>query len=207
MARKYSSTSIETTLATSISNSATTMEVAANTATTLLGGVTLAAGNVDQFTVVLDPSTVNEEIVFITGVLGDTFTIQRAKAGTSGISHSAGAKIQHVLTSDDLYFFRDGTTTADAAVPKATVTTKGDLIAATANATVTRVPVGSNGYVLTANTTATAGIAWAAVPQELPSQTGNAGKYLYTDGTNPSWENVDTTSFNPTPTVFLLMGA
>lgn len=35
---------------------------------------------------------------------------------------------------------------------------------------------------------------WAAIPDELPSQTGNAGKFLYTDGTNPLWGVVITGS-------------
>ena len=51
MARQYSSISVETTLASGISSTATTMTVAAGTGSALLGGVTLAAGNVDQFTV------------------------------------------------------------------------------------------------------------------------------------------------------------
>jgi hypothetical protein len=81
--------------------------------TALLGGVTLAAGNVDIFTVAIDVDTVNEEIVFVTGVSGDTLTISRGQAGTgtagvSGIAHSAGATIKHVLTSSDLIFFRNG---------------------------------------------------------------------------------------------------
>jgi hypothetical protein len=106
MTRLYSSISVETTLASTISNSATTMTVAAGTGTALLGGVTLAAGNVDQFTVALDPDTANEEIVFITGASTDTFTIVRARAGTSAVSHSSGATIKHVLTSDDLNAFK-----------------------------------------------------------------------------------------------------
>jgi len=96
-----------------INTTATTMvlpSVAA--ATALLGGVTLAAGNVDIFTVALDVDTVNEEIVFVTGVSGDTLTISRGQAGTgtagvSGIAHSAGASVKHVLTSSDLIFFRN----------------------------------------------------------------------------------------------------
>ena len=102
MIRQYSSTSVETTLASGISSSATSMTVATGTATALLGGVTLSAGNVDQFTVAIDPDTTNEEIIFITGVASDTFTIQRGKAGSSAIAHSAGATVQHVLSSDDL---------------------------------------------------------------------------------------------------------
>ena len=82
------------------------MTVAAGTGSALLGGVTLAAGNVDQFTVAIDPDTTNEEIVFITANSSDTFTIVRARAGTSGVQHSAGATVQHVLTSDDLNAFK-----------------------------------------------------------------------------------------------------
>ena len=52
-------------------------------------------------------------------------------------------------------------TTANAAVPKSTVTTKGDLIAATASATVSRLGVGTNGQILTADSTAATGIKWA----------------------------------------------
>jgi hypothetical protein len=83
------------------------MTVATGTATTLLGGVTVVANS--QFTVAIDPDTQNEEIVFITaGPSGDTFTIDRAEAGTSAVSHSTGATVKHVLTSDDLTAFAAG---------------------------------------------------------------------------------------------------
>lgn len=106
MTRQYSSISVETALASEISATATSMTVTAGTGSALLGGVTLAAGNVDQFTVALDPDTNNEEIVFITANSSDTFTITRARAGTSGVIHSAGAVVKHVLTSDDLNAFK-----------------------------------------------------------------------------------------------------
>lgn len=190
MTRKYSSTSVETTLAGTISNSATTITVAAGTGTALMGGVTLAAGNVDQFTVALDPDTVNEEIVFVTAVSSDTLTVVRGRAGTTAIVHTAGATVQHVLTSDDLNFYTAGVATADAAIPKSLVTTKGDILAATASATVARVGVGANDYILTADSTQSAGIKWAAAPISLPSQTGNSAKYLTTNGTTASWGNL-----------------
>jgi hypothetical protein len=162
MTRKFSSISVESTLASGISNSQTTLTVATGTGSALLGGVTLAAGNVDQFTLALDPDTTNEEIVFATAVAADTFTIVRARAGSSGISHSGGATVRHVLTSDDLTFFNTGVATADAAIPKSTVTTKGDLIVAPASGVVTRVGVGSNTQVLTADSTTASGVKWAA---------------------------------------------
>lgn len=49
------------------------------------------------------------------------------------------------------------------------------------------------------------GSAWVnAAIDALPSQTGNDGKYLTTDGSTASWATITT---DPTPTVFLLMGA
>jgi hypothetical protein len=112
MTRQYSSISVETTLAGSINTTATTITVATGTATTLMGGITLAGGNVDIFTVALDADTVNEEIVYVTQVSGDTLTISRGQAGTgspgvSGLAHTAGASVKHVLTSSDLIFFRN----------------------------------------------------------------------------------------------------
>jgi hypothetical protein len=88
------------------------MTLATGTATALMGGISLAPSNVDIFTVALDVDTVNEEIVFVTGVSGDTLTISRGQAGTgspgvSGVSHTAGATVKHVLTSSDLIFFRN----------------------------------------------------------------------------------------------------
>jgi hypothetical protein len=71
-----------------------------------MGGVTLASGNVDVFTVAIDVDTINEEIVFITNQTSDTMTIVRGRAGTSPTTHSAGASVKHVLTSYDLTNFQ-----------------------------------------------------------------------------------------------------
>ena len=108
MTRKYSSISVETTLASGISNSATTMTVATGTGAALLGGVTLATGNIDTFSVAIDPDTQNEEIVFITQNSSDSFTIVRGQSGSSAISHSGGATVKHVFVSEALNAFEAG---------------------------------------------------------------------------------------------------
>jgi len=170
--RKYSSISVETTLATGISSTATSMTVATGTGSALMGGVTLASGNVDQFTVALDVDTQNEEIVFVTAVSGDTLTIVRARAGSSGISHSGGATVKHVLTSDDLTFYTTGVATADAAVPESVVTAKADLLVGLSSGVVDNLAVGTNGQVLTADSTQTLGLAWSAAASGDVTLTG-----------------------------------
>ena len=161
MTRKYTTISVETTLASGISNSATTMTVASGTGSALMGGVTLAPGNTDIFTVALDVDTQNEEVVYITQVSSDTFTIVRARAGTSAIAHTGGATVKHVLTSDDLNFYTAGVATADAAIPETVVTAKADLLVASASGVVDNLAVGTNGQVLTADSTQTLGVKWA----------------------------------------------
>ena len=168
MTRKYSSTSVATTLAAGVNSSATSITVAAGTGSALMGGVTLAAGNVDSFGVALDYDTINEEVVWVTGVSGDVLTVVRAQAGTTAIAHTAGASVKHVLTGDDATFFTAGVATADAAIPKALVTAKGDVVGATASGVPDNLAVGTNGQYLVADSTAAMGIKWATfVPPVL----------------------------------------
>jgi hypothetical protein len=51
---------------------------------------------------------------------------------------------------------------ADGAVAKSTFTTKGDIVAATAASTISRLGVGTNGQLLTADSTAATGMKWAS---------------------------------------------
>ena len=199
MARVYSSTSVATTLATTLTNVATSMTVTSGGGGPLIQGAGFANG--DIFTIAIDPDTQSEEICYVTANSGDVFTITRAQAGTSAVQHASGATVRHVLTSADLVYFRDGVTTANAAIPASTLTTKGDLLTRT-SATLQRLPVGSNGQILVADSTATLGLNWAASPTGLPSQTGNGGKYLKTDGSAASWNNVDITISTATGTTY-----
>jgi hypothetical protein len=123
--RKYSSISVETTLQTGIGSGDTTITAPSSSAVTLLlGGVSLAAGNVDQFTVVIDPDTANEEILFVTGVSGANMTVVRARAGTAPVAHTTGAVIRHSLTSDDLTYYTTGVDSAATAAGTLTFSNK-----------------------------------------------------------------------------------
>jgi hypothetical protein len=125
MTRRYSSISVETTLQATAVVGATTLTLPSSSAVTLLlGGAALSAGNVDQFTVVLDPDTANEEIVFVTGTSGATLTVVRGQAGTADIQHLAGAVIRHSLTSDDLTYYTTGVDSAATAAGTLTFTNK-----------------------------------------------------------------------------------
>lgn len=109
--RKYSSISQETTLTSALNSSATTMVV--GSATGLLAGI--SPGNttpLETFTVVIDPDTALEEIVDVTypsAPDSNTLTIVRGTGvdGTTGIAHSAGAKVRHMAIGRD---FREANT-------------------------------------------------------------------------------------------------
>jgi len=78
-------------------------------------------------------------------------------------------------------------TALDLKVDESLFDAKGDLLVASADNTPAKLSVGINGYLLTANSSATNGVEWAAAPVSLPSQTGNSGKYLTTDGSSATW--------------------
>jgi hypothetical protein len=102
--RKYSSISQETSLVSALNTTATTMVV--NSAA-VLGNITPASG--ERFTLVIDPDTALEEIVYAvspSSPSSTTITIIRGVDGTgtegvSGIAHSAGAKVRHMAIGVD----------------------------------------------------------------------------------------------------------
>lgn len=111
-------------------------------------------------------------------VTGTTFATYKALADLSNVDN----------TSDANKPVSSATQTAlDLKVDESLFDAKGDLLVASADNTPAKLTVGTNGYLLTANSSATNGVEWAAAPVSLPSQTGNNGYYLTTDGTNASW--------------------
>jgi hypothetical protein len=111
-------------------------------------------------------------------VTGTTFATYKALANLSSVDN----------TSDADKPVSSATQTAlDLKVDESLFDAKGDLLVASADNTPAKLTVGTNGYLLTANSEATNGVEWAAAPVSLPSQSGNSGKYLTTDGTSASW--------------------
>ena len=97
--RKYSSRAQQTTLASGITSGDTTMTVVSGS--NLMGGKTPAVG--ETYTVVIDPDTSTEEIVDVSNYAsGNTLTIARAIDGSTGVAHSAGAIVRHMVIGRDL---------------------------------------------------------------------------------------------------------
>lgn len=80
---------------------------------------------------------------------------------------------------------------------------KGTILVGTGSGTLTAQTLGTDGQYLQADSTQADGVKWSTV-DALPSQTGNTGKYLTTNGTSASWATITT---DPSPTSFMLMGA
>jgi len=79
-------------------------------------------------------------------------------------------------------------TNADAATQKATLTTKGDIYAATAASTPARLGVGTNGQVLTADSSAATGLKW-----ESPAGGGKVLQVVY--GSTTTYTSTTSTTF------------
>ena len=102
------------------------------------------------FYVVIDPGTSSEEKCSAT-ISGSTLTLTRGQDDTTAVSHSSGATIYPVFSADD----------ADEANEVASkLTTKGDLLVTTGSV-LNRLPVGTDTHVLTADSSAANGVAWA----------------------------------------------
>ncbi len=141
--RQYKGAAAQTTITNALASGDTSITIAATT-----GWPSTAAV---PFFVVISPGTSSEEKCLAT-ISGSTLTLTRAQDDTTAQSHSSGATIYPVFSADD----------ADEANFLASrYTTKGDVVVF--NGTdVVRVGVGANDTVLTADSSQSAGVKWAA---------------------------------------------
>jgi hypothetical protein len=180
--RYYSSTSVTTALTGTVGPSTTSITLAS----------TVGMPGSLPYTLILDPDTLVEEIVTVTGASGTTLTVTRGQDGTTGQNHTAGAVVVHGVSARD---FREpqahmdltadvhGVTGALASaasvtalststsgslggkVDKSTLAGKGYLVTATTGSTPAGLAPGADGTVLTCRQcTQTNGIKWGTAP-------------------------------------------
>jgi len=172
--------------------------------TTVLGSATLASASIGSVT--------NAQIQYLTGLTGNVqsqisglLTPAQASALYLTLTSAASTYLTQTSASNTYAAIAGTTFTGGVTIPTLTLTnalsvvnggtgltatTKGGIYVGTGTTAFVNVPTTTDGYILTADSTQSAGLKWAAAPVSLPSQTGNSGKYLTTDGTTASWATV-----------------
>jgi hypothetical protein len=114
--------------------------------------------------------------------------------GTDNITYTQFNAAKTITAGNGLTEATPGILSIDTAITisSADYSSKGAIVVGTGTGTFTTQAVGTNGQVLTANSALADGIEWTTL-SALPSQSGNSGKYLTTNGTAASWATVNAT--------------
>lgn len=146
--RLFAGAAVQTTLASTISGSDTTITIVSDTG---------YPSGADEFFVVIDPDQANEEKVLVTRS-GTTLTAasvaKRGVDGTAAANHAAGAVVYPCVSAQDL---------DEANELVSTLTSTGDLLVYGASGVV-RLPVGGDDEMLVADSGEVLGVKWVAQP-------------------------------------------
>jgi hypothetical protein len=151
--RDYAGAAVDTTITANITSTDLSISIASSTGWP-------SGGANGPFFVIVDYDVAGKEKIEVASRTGTTLTIantsKRGIDGTTAAAHNAPAKIRHCYTAQDA-------DEANRAVAQTigTVTTKGDLLAATGANTLARRAVGSNDLPLVADSAQATGIKWA----------------------------------------------
>ena len=218
-ATSASSASTSASSAATSASSAATSATSANNSYISITGLT-GSGLLRDMGTITESDTTTSTYINIATIAANASTsaasaaTSATSAATSASSASTSASSAATSASSAATSASSAATSAASAANSATAlgsallatsfNAKGDIFVASANDTAAILSVGADGYLLTASSTATNGITWAAAPVSLPSQTGNGGKYLTTDGSTASWATITT---DPLTDIFMMMGA
>ena len=147
----------------------------------VIGSTTLASASIGAVTA--------GQIQYLAGLTSDVQTQLDGKVTAAQVAALyaplAGATFTGAISATTLTLTNDLTVANGGTGLSAT--TKGGIFVGNSTTAFTNVTVGTDGYLLTADSAQATGLKWAAAPVSLPTQTGNNGKYLTTDGTAASW--------------------
>jgi len=191
-----------------------TINLASNTVNATLAQLNSAVSDADVASLAGTETLTNKTISGSSNTLSNidlasqvTGTLPVGNGGTGQTTTTAAtnALLPSQTSNSGKYLTTDGTNTSWGTVDlsgktdKSTLTTTGDIYYASSASTPARLGIGSSGQVLTV----ASGIpSWVTI-DALPSQSGNSGKFLTTNGTTASWATITTDS---TPTALLFGG-
>ena len=154
-----------------------------------------SAGNMNDFTLIATPTDAVASVAGNTGVVTNAHIAAAVEAASNShtFNDADHSKLNAIAASANNYVHPNHsgevTSTADGA------TVIADNVVDEANLKVSNSPV--NGYVLTAQSGNTGGMTWATTAEALPSQTGNSGEFLTTNGSAASWAAISTGNTTP----------
>ena len=151
--KRYNGSGWDTVAGLGAQGAAATSSSIATWVKTASGGETSLSGNDDNSQPL--SYTAGQELLYINGVLQKRAVDYVATTGTTitGLNALAASDVVTVWTVNAF--------SVTNAIPNSTITAKGDLIVGTGSGTYTAQAVGTNGQVLTADSTSGDGVAWA----------------------------------------------